>query len=479
MGWLNINGNWIGRHSGKSWHTDWNTLTLTVNSIENGFRLTWDKSTTTDSIDIWASTDNVTFTRIAMVNPGVTSYDDITPLGLTVYYKVRAVKDSTVFGFTSVQPGTLDQVAITFKVDTGYDVVIDYGEDGDEYITANGHDCTMTSAYSTTSTTYRIFIFGKLTHLKKILIDTEATLSGLDIDDFATANVGLTYLDLEALTGCSGSIENLPLTVYYLRLVNVATITGELDNHLPYLYFAEISTQPSVTANISNLPAGIRKIQLSSIGSSSGDTEDLPVNLETLTLDTIAGITCVLDDIPMTTMRWLKIKNLTTPPTGSIDNFPDNIVYLHIELSEAGSITGDIGNLPNQAVSGGSAVPYLLAVYNIYLKNLGNAITGHIEDAPSNLSTWSVFYIVGCGTNIIYNGGELASKFDLCNLTIQCGLTTANLDAFLIAWDAVTSDNVNDYFYTNLAGNNQARSETSDASVVSLTAKHKQITFTT
>ena len=57
-----------------------------------------------------------------------------------------ASEPETSFSFQSVQPGTLNQVAIIFKTDPGdYTITIDYGDGvGARAITADGHDHTIT-----------------------------------------------------------------------------------------------------------------------------------------------------------------------------------------------------------------------------------------------------------------------------------------------------------------------------------------------
>lgn len=58
MGWLNINGNWIGRHSGKSWQTYWTT--------QNIFDFYWYEGaanvTATELVDKSGNGNNVTIT---------------------------------------------------------------------------------------------------------------------------------------------------------------------------------------------------------------------------------------------------------------------------------------------------------------------------------------------------------------------------------------------------------------------------------
>ncbi len=119
----------------------------------------------------------------------------------------------TSFSFSSIQPGTLNQVAITFKVDPGYVCYINFGDGaGNRLITADGHDATVTSTYSTINTTYPITVSGHLGRMRKFRIATEATVANLNIDDFKTNGVGLSYLHIAGTaTSITGSLNNLPL----------------------------------------------------------------------------------------------------------------------------------------------------------------------------------------------------------------------------------------------------------------------------
>lgn len=116
MGWLNINGNWIGRHSGKSWSSYCTPLNLVLAEITGGIRLTWEqtpKCTDEDGYEIWISMAGAAYVLLDTVAADVLTYDDMTDYaGSTVEYKVRAYR-GTVYSEYSAEAEIIIAAAIT------------------------------------------------------------------------------------------------------------------------------------------------------------------------------------------------------------------------------------------------------------------------------------------------------------------------------------------------------------------------------
>lgn len=105
MGWLNINGNWIGRNRGKSWSSYCTPLNLVLAEIVGGVRLTWEqdaKCTTEDGFEIWVSIGGAAYALLDTVAADVLTYDDMTDYaGSTVEYKVRAYRGTVYSGYSA------------------------------------------------------------------------------------------------------------------------------------------------------------------------------------------------------------------------------------------------------------------------------------------------------------------------------------------------------------------------------------------
>jgi len=179
-------------------------------------------------------------------------------------------------------------------------------------------------------------------------------------------------------------------------------------------------------------------------------------------------------------LTYLYLYNLGTNFTGSINSLPSGLTFLSLSVIGT-NLTGSISNLP-------AGLTYL------YLYNLGTNLTGSISNLPAGLT---YLYLRDLGTNFTGSIGSLnanittmymstsGSNFDLttslkafnsANITITPqtgeGYTTAEIDAFLIAYDAVAGTATRTI---DLRGSNQPRSAASDAAVISLTAKGRTI----
>jgi hypothetical protein len=382
-----------------------------------------------------------------------------------VYNMFASGEPVTEFSFQSVQPGTLNQVAITFKVQPGFDCFCDFGDGvGPRAITGNGHSQTLTSSYATINTTYNITVSGHLGRMRKFRIITEATVSNLNIDHFVANGVGLTYLHLQALgTGITGSLNNLPSTLCYLHLQGVGNnITGDpsaLPDSMYRLILKNITSTLSGTIN--SLPPEIYRLELESLTSGlTGSIDNLPDTITYLHIQSIGTFTGSIDSLPPNLLR-ANLFNIGNTIAGSLDNIQSPVLreFILRRTAGTGTYTGSINSF--------AAKPLV----DLYLENLGNAITGTIELLPATLQ--QSITIVNCGTNISYLGGPVP-EWRFCSMTISCGLTTAEVDAFLIDWEprtvATTAKTI------ILSGTNQARSAASNAAVAALAVKLKTVT---
>jgi hypothetical protein len=209
--------------------------------------------------------------------------------------------DNHVFYFKSVQPASINQVTLTYAITAGSVVYIKWG-DGSAAAQMTG--TTIASNYATNNKTYTISIYGDLTQVQSFTISSEATVSNLNINDFAIKMPRLTYLYLLGLSSnITGSISSLPAELTYLFLHSCGT---------------------SLTGSISSLPVGLTYLQLNTLGTNfTGSISSLPVGL-----------------------TYLNLYNLGTNFTGSINSLPTGLTYLN--LYDLGTnFTGSISSLPN------------------------------------------------------------------------------------------------------------------------------------
>lgn len=373
------------------------------------------------------------------------------------YYGRGNSEPESQFTFQSVQPETLNQVSITFKVDPGYECYIDFGDgQGAQQITANGHDAVMTSSYVTNNTTYDIIISGHLGRLRKMSISSEATVSTLNINDLA--NTGLSYLALESLgSGITGSINNLPASLCYLSLIGLTGITGDPDNLPISIHYLRLEGTTGISGSVNSLPPDLWNLRLQSIGSSvTGQIDNLPRTIVELAIQSVTTFTGLIDNLPPD-LYYCWMLGVGNAITGNIDNLPQGLTTLVIHRSSAsgGTYQGSINNLPQN-------LRYL------YLQNLGENITGEIDSLPA--SVVEVLRIIGCGI-IPYNGGALPA-WGSVTITLQTGLTTSQVDDFLNTWALTAGEGVKT---VDLAGTNEPRSEDSDDAVATLTVLGKTI----
>ena len=291
---------------------------------------------------------------------------------------------STVFTFQSVQPATINQVALTLKADVGADVLLNWGDgSADVVITANGYDEAHTSNYSGNNTTYNITLTGDLYSVKKLLIANEATVA-LNLDNLKANNVGVTYLDLTGINA-TGNINNLPPCTLYLNLDNVGSV---------------------VQGSINSLPKFLTSLKLVSHPLITGQLDNLPDNLIDLTIDT-----CILVDGTInnfnTALRSIVLKYLAQTITGTLENLPK--VRLHtLVLENLGTgITGDIESLVITEADYFSGLIYL----TLYPTTASNAFTGSLTTLLANNPELVTCILVNVGTLLTGSAGAFDSDY--------------------------------------------------------------------
>lgn len=99
MGWLNINGNWIGRNrGGQKWSSYWSPRNLTASLVNGGVKLDWDDNG--KEYQVYYSTDNITFNFLDGVKTN--TYTHFIDGGSTLYYKVRTQDHPLYSNFSNV-----------------------------------------------------------------------------------------------------------------------------------------------------------------------------------------------------------------------------------------------------------------------------------------------------------------------------------------------------------------------------------------
>ena len=434
-----------GGISWASYCTPPSSLTATAVS-ETQIDLTWaDSNTDEDGFRIYVSTDAINYIEDGTAAADATTYS-VTGLtsGTLYYFKVVAYKGSaestasnvsnevthSSFSMQSVQSATLSQVVFTYSMYVQGDIWIDWGNGTIEQLSA-GIGLTKTSVYVTNNTTYDIRIYGALYHLNRFKIDNATCIA-----DFAGFSK---FVELEELywrgatIGSTGNFNSLPSTLISLTLIDLYN---------------------SVPGAISSFPSGLEYLYCSRIYGLTGDLYELPSGLKWLSLSSfgLAVITHSINNLP----SGLNYCNLyLRTMIGSISNYPAGLIFLN-SAADTNNSTGSLDDLSK------------------FLKQCtisGNNISAVINRLPSTLTTFNL----GSSSASITANSEQVPVWASAVLTMQCALSTAELDAFLNAWQLTCGTGVKTI---NLAGsspyNNQPRSSASDAAVTDMQTNHSK-----
>lgn len=385
---------------------------------------------------------------------------------------------SSSFSFSSVQPSILSQVTISVKAKIGSVIMLNWGNGTTVNLLATGHEETFVSNYVTNNTTYTITFSGDLFGLTKISIQNNSTVS-ININTLKTSNVGVVNLTLNSLATCTGSLNNLPPSLSFLKLSSIGnSITGSTNKLPRFLSSIFLSGFSLITGTLDSLPVNLIELTLTNCSQISGTVDNFSNDLRVLILSNLSTtITGLLENLPNRQLNALTLENLGTGIGGSIDSLVNTeafqaagINYLNISAtSDTNAFTGSINTLiANNPV-----------MYDMILVNLGNNITGDLDNLKFNymtLSSYSTITIKGCGANINYNNGVLPA-FARVSMTLHCGLTTTEVDNFLINFNATCLNG--NFNLLDLAGNNEGRSSASDLACAAIYAPTKYFNLVT
>lgn len=357
--------------------------------------------------------------------------------------------------FSSVQGVTIEQLSITLKADVGGVISVDWGDGSTVAVSTSGHDHTITSGYVTGSAVYVVKISGSLEFVRKLAIENSTTIEGLSVDDIAA--MGLNHLSLENVSGVSGSISSLPSSLRWLTLWNVGSIlTGDI-RHISGLVWISIEGLAEATIDLDYLGEDIAYMGFDgddnnmTVVGSINNFADLVRSLELIN----CGSSMTGSINSLSGCNWLQKLNLynTLNLTGSISNLDHGEIYF-LQMYNAGAITGSISDTGDELESG-------------VFRNCGE-ITGNIEDVVTSVK---LLYLVNSGSSVIYGGGVLPG-WEFADLYLQIGMTSAELDDFLINWALTAIDGI---ATINLKGSNEVRTSASDSAVAILTGLGKDI----
>jgi len=342
--------------------------------------------------------------------------------GRYTFYKplnVVEIAPPDSFMFTSVQPASISQVSIEYTIYSGKSVSLDWGNGIISNLTEDNLPHTVTSNYSTANTTYYPRFTGDISCIHQLFINYQDAVS-FDYAEFSKLT-GLKYLNTFGSNATSsGSIASLPAGLEWCILGSntSSTITGTLDDlpkTISYLYFI---TMYGVTGSFADLPDSLEFMhcwQMNGLGTQS------------------------MNDL--STKTKLKYIRAYVPTlTGSIDNLPKGLVVLNMFSNNDAGITGSIDNLSKSLTN-------LL----LYSPN----ITGDVRNLSGGLLSLTL------EGNVTATAG-VYPRWSNTVITLQCGWTTAEVDAFLNGWVG-TCGRGSAARTIDLAGTNQARSSASDA----------------
>lgn len=410
----------------------------------------------------------------------------------------------TSLTFQSIQGNTIDQLSVTLKADIGSVVTINFGDGrGNLSVLSDGHDNTYVSIYSQNNTSYNVVLSGHLFGLTKFAIESEPTVS-LYIDDFKTNNVGLKTLDLKGMTGSiTGSVDNLPPSLIYLRLDSVGNLlTGSIDNLSKSLYFSYLISHPLIIGSLNNLSQYLAILSVVDCPSIGGNINGFGEDMRVIYLKNLAEtITGTLESLPNKRMKTLVLQNLGTGISGNINSLlnTEKIYYgglSYIVISPTNSTNSFTGSLttfntnqsmlPDAEVYPSSA--YWAAIYRLEFVNLGENVTGQLDSIrpilPLNKSIPYMTYLIpdiaaesgiiikNSGT-MTYEGGALPI-FGSVPVTIWCGLGTAQLDAFIIEFASKSTTAIN-YDKFDLSGNNEGHSVASNSAITKMGGEYRNV----
>jgi len=251
-------------------------------------------------------------------------------------------------------------------------------------------------------------------------------------------------------TSVTGDIQNLPVGASEYRFGRTS-VTGDIQN-LPDGASVYLFSNTSVTGDIQNLPVGASEYRFRNT-SVTGDIQNLPVGASEYRF----GGTSVTGDIQNLPSGASVYNFRDTSVTGEIQNLPSGASVYNFRDT---SVTGDIQNLPDGA--------------SVYFFDNTN-VTGDIASYRS-LSNILVRYLIKDTSVSTYTSGNYSVDVTGADIQVQdLGLSSTEVDNFLIDLEASGASSGT----LNIAGNNAARTSSSDAAVSALQNRGWSITVNT
>jgi hypothetical protein len=422
------------------------------------------------------------------------------------YSKVESISLIGTVLIDSVQGGTLDQVTIDINKPGAEVVHLDWGNG--TIIALNQGDYAYTSNYAVINHTNTIKIYDNLNAIKGISIVTESTVN-CSLNQLKKCK-GIENITLTDIKQISGSINGLPSGLKVLELythagINPMTITGSTDN-LPasVIEVGLIGVPTGIGGNIGLLKEGLQIFKVSGPGYSaqdwSGLLDNLPSTLVRFDALQAYGFSGSITNLPRV-MTQLYMEGVNDDITGSINNLPPNLQKFFIVSTTHGpkTLSGSINNFPSTLqfliASGcgtftGSLQNLPLGInQTLWIDGVGRGITGNVGSlpcSPNNLSlgglnltgnleampsTLTGFYLVDNNGGITIGGGSFPQWVGTVDMTIQDGLTTTEVDNFLIGLNTTAPNGTRHITITGGVTPNQARSSASNAAVTALQGK--------
>lgn len=413
--------------------------------------------------------------------------------------------------FKSVQSGALDQVGLGYRVKTGGNVWINWGNTTAK-LTADNTDRTINSAFVRTDVEYSIIMFGDLDSVTRITLGESKVYLSLASIKNAFHNLLVLSLSSVNINGANGGdIAYLPKTLTSLSFSSIANgaIYGCLDSLSKNLITLSIVLSgDNIRGNTDLLSKTMTSLTLrfsnNSIPNVHGHYANLPPNLVTLFVWELGGYwTPFIDnrkfygdynDLPKTITSLTLMNNLRSS-TGSWANLPPNLVTFFTHQDIADSLLDNthlnLGDLPKSITS--LSIQYTWRLPSCYravhgtladlppnlvsltLRDIDSLVTGNIAALPSTLTNISItpqtFTIPNStfGTNkITYSGGAVPA-WAAATITIQSCMSAAAVDNFLISWAGTAGVG------TKTITLSKTRTAASDAAVITLNGKGKTI----
>lgn len=229
--------------------------------------------------------------------------------------------------FQSIQPSTINQALITFRITAGDSITVFWGDGTYTGLMGTGSNQAATSSYATNNTTYNIVIKGDLGGVIYLYFVDKATFANIT----STEIKKFRNLQILRLYNCgtighhiySSDLVNLPLkhlTIYFAgtgHLINTAHLVGK---SLDYFRLVNAGSSNIInTAHFIGMPLTYWELNNSGVNN-SGQISDLPTGLTDLRV-LAAGQDISITSGTMKAWASTEIRLQSAYTTASIDGF--------------------------------------------------------------------------------------------------------------------------------------------------------------